>query len=98
MYFELQIIGTAVISFTRTCPFLLLSAICSSCRISYFFFFSEIPNFLSEEECDRMIHLAESKQFVTSTARGGLQSISEFDIPNIRSKSLLIPLHDLLAI
>lgn len=48
--------------------------------------FLEIPNFLSVEECDHIVRLAESKQFITSVARGGLQSISDFDIPDIRSK------------
>ena len=48
--------------------------------------FLEIPNFLSDEECDHIVRLAESKQFITSVARGGLQSISDFDIHDIRSK------------
>ena len=48
--------------------------------------FPEIPNFLSEEECGHMINLAERERFVTSTAKGGLQSWSEFEIPDIRSK------------
>ena len=52
-----------------------------------FLFIAEIPNFLSDEECDHIIRLAESKQFITSVARGGLQSMSEFEIPDIRSKS-----------
>lgn len=46
----------------------------------------EIPNFLSEEECGHMVNLAERERFVTSTAKGGLQSWSEFEIPDIRSK------------
>ena len=50
------------------------------------FFFSEIPNFLSDEECDHIIRLAESKRFISSVARGGLQSMSDFEIPEIRSK------------
>lgn len=54
-----------------------------------FFFFSEIPNFLSDEECDHIIRLAESKQFISSVARGGLQSMSDFEIPEIRSKNQL---------
>ncbi|KAL9974815.1 hypothetical protein ACROYT_G011902 [Oculina patagonica] len=45
----------------------------------------EIPNFLSDEECDHLIRLAESKQFIASVARGGLQSMSEFEVPDIRS-------------
>ena len=49
--------------------------------------FPEIPNFLSEEECGHMVNLAERERFVTSTAKGGLQSWSEFEIPDIRSKS-----------
>lgn len=53
-------------------------------------FFSEIPNFLSDEECDHIIRLAESKQFITSVARGGLQSMSDFEIPDIRSKNQLL--------
>lgn len=48
--------------------------------------FPEIPNFLSEEECGHMVNLAERERFVTSTAKGGLQSWSEFEIPDIRSK------------
>ena len=53
----------------------------------FFFFFAEIPNFLSDEECDHIMRLAESKQFITSVARGGLQSMSDFEIPEIRSKN-----------
>jgi len=45
----------------------------------------EIPNFLSDQECDHIIRLAESKHFITSVARGGLQSTSDFDIPDIRN-------------
>ncbi|PFX31383.1 Transmembrane prolyl 4-hydroxylase [Stylophora pistillata] len=48
----------------------------------------EIPNFLSDEECDHMIDLAERERFVTSTAKGGLQSWSEFEIPDIRNGPL----------
>ena len=33
-----------------------------------------------------MIDLAERERFVTSTAKGGLQSWSEFEIPDIRSR------------
>ena len=53
----------------------------------YLFFCVEIPNFLSDNECDHIIRLAESKQFITSVARGGLQSKSDFAIPDIRSKN-----------
>jgi len=53
------------------------------------FFFLEIPNFLSNEECDHIIRLAESKQFISSVARGGLQSMSDFEIPEMRSKNQL---------
>lgn len=53
------------------------------------FFFLEIPNFLSNKECDHIIRLAESKQFISSVARGGLQSMSDFEIPEIRSKNQL---------
>ena len=49
--------------------------------------FLEIPNFLSDEECDHIVRLAESKQFISSVARGGLQSMSDFEIPDIRSKN-----------
>ncbi|RMX59580.1 hypothetical protein pdam_00003643, partial [Pocillopora damicornis] len=48
----------------------------------------EIPNFLSEEECGHMVNLAERERFVTSTAKGGLQSWSEFEIPDIRNGPL----------
>lgn len=33
---------------------------------------SEIPNFLSEEECNHVISLANEKELVKSVARGGL--------------------------
>ena len=53
----------------------------------YLFIIAEIPNFLSDQECDHIIRLAESKHFITSVARGGLQSTSDFEIPDIRSKN-----------
>lgn len=51
------------------------------------FSFQEIPNFLSDEECDHIIHLAQNTGLISSVARGGLQSIEEFTIPDIRSKN-----------
>jgi len=45
----------------------------------------EIPNFLSDEECEHIIHLAEKTGLISSVARGGLQSPSEFTVPDIRS-------------
>ena len=51
------------------------------------FSFQEIPNFLSDEECDHIIHLAQNTGLISSVARGGLQSLEEFTIPDIRSKN-----------
>lgn len=45
----------------------------------------EIPNFLSDEECDHIVHLAEKTGLISSFARGGLQSPEEFRIPDIRN-------------
>ncbi|XP_068679514.1 transmembrane prolyl 4-hydroxylase-like isoform X2 [Montipora foliosa] len=44
----------------------------------------EIPNFLSDEECDHIVQLAKGAGLISSVARGGLQSNEEFRIPAIR--------------
>ena len=57
------------------------------CILTKCFSFQEIPNFLSDEECDHIIHLAQNTGLISSVARGGLQSLEEFTIPDIRSKN-----------
>jgi len=43
--------------------------------IKIFHPFLEIPNFLSEEECDHIISLASENELIKSVAKGGLTEI-----------------------
>lgn len=42
------------------------------CFTCVLFFFLEIPNFLSEDECDYIITLASENELMNSVAKGGL--------------------------
>ncbi|XP_032232866.1 transmembrane prolyl 4-hydroxylase [Nematostella vectensis] len=44
----------------------------------------EIPNFLSDEECDFFINYAKHKRMMFSEARGGLTLKEQVDVPKIR--------------
>ena len=51
-----------------------------------FFFFLEIPHFLTNEECDYIIWRAEEKGLISSIARGGLTKREDLEIPEVESK------------
>lgn len=48
--------------------------------------FSEIPDFLSSDECEDIIALAMNTGLFPSLARGGLTKKEELDVPEIGSK------------
>ena len=52
----------------------------------FFCFLSEIPQFLTNEECDYIIKLAEDNGLVSSITRGGLTTEKDLEIPKIERK------------
>ena len=42
------------------------------------YFFLEIPNFLSEDECDYIITLASENELMNSVAKGGLTEVDNW--------------------
>ena len=56
--------------FWSSCPTLAASL------VSYFFL--EIPNFLSEDECDYIITLASENELMNSVAKGGLTEVDNW--------------------
>lgn len=49
------------------------------------FYFTEIPNFLTSEECDYVIKLAEENGLISSIARGGLTTKKDLEVPIVES-------------
>ena len=47
---------------------------------------TEIPHFLTNEECDYIIKLAEQNGLESSIARGGLTPKKDLEVPNVESK------------
>ena len=47
---------------------------------------TEIPHFLTNEECDYIIKLAEQNGLESSIARGGLTPKKDFEVPKVESK------------
>lgn len=49
------------------------------------FYLTEIPNFLTGEECDYVIKLAEENGLISSIARGGLTTKKDLEVPDVES-------------
>ena len=49
------------------------------------FYFTEIPNFLTSQECDYVIKLAEENGLISSIARGGLTTKKDLEVPVVES-------------
>ena len=47
---------------------------------------TEIPHFLTNEECDYIIKLAEQNGLESSIARGGLTTKKDLEVPKVESK------------
>ena len=51
-----------------------------------YFFFKEIPHFLTSEECDFIIRRAEETGLISSIARGGLTKREDLEEPKVESR------------
>lgn len=47
---------------------------------------TEIPHFLTNEECDYIIKVAENNGLISSIARGGLTTKKDLEVPKVESK------------
>lgn len=56
----------------------------------WFFSLLEIPHFLTSEECDYIIKLAEENGLISSIARGGLTTKKDLEVPKVESKYFLV--------
>lgn len=52
------------------------------------FSLTEIPHFLTNEECDYIIKVAENHGLESSIARGGLTTEKDLEIPKVESRWL----------
>ena len=52
------------------------------------FYPTEIPHFLTNEECDYVIKLAEENGLISSITRGGLTTKKDLEVPEVESKGL----------
>jgi len=50
------------------------------------FYLTEIPHFLTNEECDYVVKLAEENGLISSITRGGLTTKKDLEVPKVESR------------